>query len=141
MGPLRARSWNRRGTTRFKSVNTLNAFERFVFPSLMECLETSILGTNRRRLPVPHSPAKVYEFRRLFQCRCYSVRWRRAGRGGVGCSRWWSLSSPPEPCFVCVLALARSRRSELDALPRPHQTFQALALDDVFGPLTRPLSR
>ena len=29
----------------------------------MECLETSILGTTRRWLPVPHSPAKVYKFR------------------------------------------------------------------------------
>ena len=29
----------------------------------MECLETSILGTPRRWLPVPHSPAKVYKFR------------------------------------------------------------------------------
>ena len=41
----------------------LNAFERFVFPSLMQCLETSILGTTRRWLPVPHAPAKVYKFR------------------------------------------------------------------------------
>ena len=39
----------------------LNAFERFVFPNLMQCLETSILGTTRRWLPVPHFPAKVYE--------------------------------------------------------------------------------
>ena len=38
----------------------LDAFRRIVFPSPVDCLDTSMLGSPNEWLPVPHSPANVY---------------------------------------------------------------------------------
>ena len=75
----------------------------------MECLETSILGTPRRWLPVPHSPPEVYTFITYTNRQhCASVSALVSSCAGP-CSDWSEIP------VVCGCCRANNRFSNYDS--------------------------